>query len=86
MRLSPDELREYRRCYRETFGTYTGQAVLTDLLGQLDFFAAEPEPARFQVAVGILHKLGAYHVKNTERVVEALLAIANDKDLEEETE
>lgn len=79
-----EELREFRRFYREVFSTYAGQAVLTDLLGQLDFFSERPDPARFEVAIGILHKIGVYHAANIERVVDALVSIANDNDIKEE--
>ena len=72
-----------RGAYREVFGSLAGRAVLADILVDCDFFSSEPDPTRIALAHGILERLGVFHSANIDRVVDALVATANDEDLRE---
>ncbi len=66
--------------YRQVFQTREGQAVLTDILNDLNFFALpeEAEPGQVELrnfATRLLFKLGITTMDNRSKVIEALLSV-----------
>ena len=75
-----DPLTQKRSAYREVFGSFQGRAVLADILVDLDFFQPKPDALRIEIAHGILNRIGILHDANVDRIVDALLSVANDED------
>jgi len=78
--------KQRRRIFRETFCTQYGQAVLAEILNECGYFSNDPniiKPELVSLANWILQSCGIVTAANLFRFTEAIVSIANDKDLEQ---
>lgn len=78
---------EVRLLMRNTYGTRDGKAALAMHMMESTVLETSPERQNPELAAHfslLLYNLGINHPKNYTRIVEALMAIANDDDLDDE--